>query len=113
MRKLLRIVIVILLGFELSGCAWMRRGASRGKSEQPQQAAVPRLVGTIALVDAGAGFVLIDNGSQIAPPTGAALKSFSGETETAVLAVGTVRRRPFVIADIVKGEPRKGDLVYQ
>jgi hypothetical protein len=56
---------------------------------------------------------LIDNGNSPVPPTGAALKSFAGEVESGVLSVGSVRRAPFVIADIVKGAPHKGDTVYQ
>jgi hypothetical protein len=30
-----------------------------------------------------------------------------------VLTVGSVRRPPFVVADIVKGAPQKGDDVFQ
>jgi hypothetical protein len=97
-----------------SGCAvlskWKRERKARKTAAQP---AVPRFVGTITLVNEEDRFVLIDNGNSPVPPTGAALKSFAGEVESGVLSVGSVRRAPFVIADIVKGAPHKGDTVYQ
>ena len=98
---------------DLSGCAWWRGRSERRSRKHADVPGTPRLVGTIALVNVDQGFVLIDNGSQFAPATGAALKSFSGKAESGVLTVGSVRRRPFVIADIVKGAPQKGDSVYQ
>jgi hypothetical protein len=97
-----------------SGCGvlskWKRERKARKTAAQP---AVPRFVGTITLVNEEDRFVLIDNGNSPVPPTGAALKSFAGEVESGVLSVGSVRRAPFVIADIVKGAPHKGDTVYQ
>lgn len=113
MRTALRIVVSIALVVDLTGCAWWRARGERDARKQPEQAVRPRLVGTIALVNVDERFVLIDNGSEFAPPSGAALKSFSGKTETGVLMAGSVRRRPFVIADIVKGTPQKGDQVFQ
>ena len=77
------------------------------------RAVVPVRVGTITLVNEGAHFVLIDTGMAAAPAVGTALKSFTGESASGVLAVGNVNRRPFVVADIVQGAPMKGDAVFQ
>ena len=77
------------------------------------RAVVPVRVGTIMLVNEEQRFVLIDTGMVAAPTVGTALKSFTGENASGVLAVGNVTRRPFIVADIVQGAPLKGDAVFQ
>jgi hypothetical protein len=109
-------VLAPALMISLSGCALP--GGKRARERKAAKAAenrpaVPRYVGTITLVNETENFVLIDNGNSPSPPSGTALKSFVGNVESAVLSVGSVRRTPFVIADIVKGAPHKGDAVYQ
>jgi len=75
---------------------------------------MPRRVGTVALVNDDMHFVLIDVGSLYAPVAGTALKSFSSTgSETGVLAVDPERKRPFIVADIVKGMPQVGDVVEE
>jgi hypothetical protein len=56
-------------------------------------------------------FVLIDLGTSPAPPSGARLQAFTDETPSAELAVSSYQQRPFLIADIVSGAPRVGDMV--
>jgi hypothetical protein len=73
----------------------------------------PRRVGTIALVNSDLNFVLIDVGSLYTPQSGVALKSFSGASETGILAVDPEKRRPFIVADIIKGTPKVGDEVRE
>jgi hypothetical protein len=73
----------------------------------------PHRVGTIALVNEDLGFVLVDVGSLYVPQPGLALKSFSGGMETGILAVDPEKRRPFIVADIVKGNPKVGDDVEE
>jgi len=73
----------------------------------------PRRVGRVAAVNEQLHFVLVDVGSLYSPTAGTALKSFSGGAETGVLAVGTEKERPFIAADIVKGEPKVGDEVEE
>jgi hypothetical protein len=97
----------------LNGCAWRNRRSRQRAAQRMAEATAPQLIGTIALVNEDGHFVLIDNGSRPTPPTGAALKTFTGGAESAVLTVGSVRRPPFVVADIVKGAPKKGDDVFQ
>jgi hypothetical protein len=65
------------------------------------------------LVNEADQFVLIDTATAPAPEAGTALKTFTGEVESGVVTVGSVSRRPFVVADIVSGAPRKGDAVFE
>lgn len=98
---------VIALAF--GGCAlWPRSKPKPASSPQP-----PRMVGTIVLINEAMGFALIDAGMSFAGTSEQALKSFSGDKETGVLTISEERRRPFLIADIVKGAPKKGDQVFQ
>ena len=105
-----------MLGVVGSSCAsFKKRNGPRHRGVQPALAvnAGPQRVGTITLVNEAERFVLIDTGVGALPPIGTALKSFSGETSSGVVAVGNVTRRPFVVADIVQGTPKKGDGVFQ
>jgi uncharacterized protein (UPF0212 family) len=67
----------------------------------------------VAAVNEDLRYVLVDVGSLYIPAAGTALKSFSGGAETGILAVNAERRRPFIVADIVKGQPKVGDEVEQ
>jgi hypothetical protein len=114
-RSIVHLFVAGALCVSLSGCGLLGK-RSRARKERDAAAAhraEPLRIGTIALVNEEEQFVLIDNGNSPTPPTGTALKSFTGAAESAVLSVGSVRRTPFVIADIVKGTPRKGDTVFQ
>jgi hypothetical protein len=94
--------------FLFSGCAWRTH-------ERPEAglAPGPRRVGTVAVVNDDLRFVLVDVGSLYTPAAGTALKSFSGGRETGILAVDPEKQRPFIVADIVKGEPKVGDQVEE
>ncbi len=74
---------------------------------------VPHFVGTITLVNADESFVLIDTGSAPGPLVGSSITSRTAGSDSGELRVTEVRRNPFVIADIVKGKPQKGDAVFQ
>ena len=74
---------------------------------------VPLLVGTITLVNTEGGFTLIDSGNTPNPSVGEVIKSRTADVESGELRVTEVRRRPFYIADIIKGKPQKGDQVFQ
>lgn len=78
-----------------------------------ERATVPERVGEIVLLNEEAKFALVDLDAGNAPPAGTALKVMRQGVEVGVLALGDIRRRPFFVADIVKGEPKKGDLVYR
>lgn len=74
---------------------------------------VPILVGIITLVDEEGRFVLIDGGISPNPAPGAVLKSRPVSGEAAELKAVAIRKRPFAIADVVKGTPQVGDQVFQ
>jgi len=98
----------------LPGCAllhWPRWG----KKKPPRaEAKVLRLVGTVTLVSEEPTFVLIDNGSLPPPAAGTVLTINAAPGGTPVeLKVTAIRKPPFVVADIVKGTPKKGDQVFQ
>jgi hypothetical protein len=72
-----------------------------------------REVGAILMVNADAGFVLIDTHGRAMPEAGTALKCMRGGVETGIIAVGKERQGTHVVADIATGSPGKGDLVFQ
>jgi hypothetical protein len=78
--------------------------------------AIPRLyqtVGTVTLVSEDPSFVLIDNGSAPPPVAGTVLVIRNPGAADVQLKVTQIRKPPFVVADIVKGTPRKGDVVLE
>jgi len=118
MRSLPRfLLIVALCGALFPGCALLRKfkrkrlppAAAMVKVARPTQ-----LIGTIVLVNTEGAFVLVDGGSRPNPTVGTPAESRSMDgTASAQLKVTEIRKRPFVIADIVSGTPVKGDEVFQ
>lgn len=72
-----------------------------------------RQIGTILLVNAEAGFVLIETHGGAQPEAGMALKCIRDGADSGVLIVSGERQGSHVIADITTGTPRKGDQVFQ
>jgi len=70
-------------------------------------------IGTILLVNADAGFVLIETRGGALPEAGMALKCIRDGADSGVLIVSGERQGSHVIADITTGTPRKGDQVFQ
>jgi hypothetical protein len=107
---------VLVLG--MPGCAPIEVGKlfkSKKKKDDTrvERATVPERVGEIVLLNEEAKFVLVDLDRGIPPDSGTALKVMRQGVEVGVLALGDVRRRPFIVADIVRGNPQKGDVVYR
>ncbi len=73
----------------------------------------PRLIGHVAMVNTVGKFVLLECDAWAQPTEGTAVKCLRYGAETAILSVGSERRSALVVADIVKGEPQRGDEVYQ
>lgn len=73
----------------------------------------PWIVGRITLVNEADRFALIDATSSQPGPAGTMWRAYSSGELTAELRSTGVRRRPWVIADIVQGKPRIGDTVLQ
>jgi hypothetical protein len=96
----------------LTGC-----GAAHfwfGKQKAPKATAkAPQFVGTVTLVSEDPSFVLIDNGS-LPPPAAGTLLTIDSPGGTPVeMKVTHIQKPPFVVADIVKGLPKKGDRVFR
>ncbi len=95
----------------LPGCAVLRARPWKRKSHETVRGL--QLVGTVALVNEDDSFVLIDNGSLPSPAAGTVLKCNPSGATPAEVRVTQIHKPPFVIADIVKGSPKKGDQVFQ
>ena len=106
----IRCLFALLVAAQISGCALLR---PRPKKATLATHPTPLLVGTIKLVNDDGHFVLIDSGTSPGPLPGAVLKCRAASGETGELKAGEVRRRPFAIADVVKGTPQVGDQVFQ
>lgn len=103
-----RRLLFLLMALLLFGCA------GRRKAHHPPAAPVgPQVVGKVAIINLKSHFVLLDVGSLYTPASGSTLKCYAGETETGELLVSPERKRPFIAADIVKGEPKVGDRVEE
>jgi hypothetical protein len=113
-RLLLQSLCVGLL-VVAGGCTTVKK-MTPFKSHTPRAELVhpaPERVGVIVLVNGETRFVLIDTSTGVIPDPGTALKALRQDAQVAVLKCGDVQRRPFVIADIVSGEPARGDVVFR
>ncbi|MFL6528855.1 MAG: hypothetical protein ACJ8KX_00155 [Chthoniobacterales bacterium] len=100
----------VALGILLAACG---SGKSPTKNETPSVTA-PVYVGSISSVSRESHFVLIDLSATSAPPVvGTELTAISASGEASRLKVTAERKRPFVTADIVSGEPKRGERVYR
>ncbi len=117
-RPIARLSAFLLCLSLLPGCAIFQPRSDEKKRAAQEQAVAevnrrPALVGRIALVNAEENFVLIDAGTAPAARSGAMWRAYAGDAISAELRATDVKRRPWVIADIVSGEPRTGDTVMQ
>jgi hypothetical protein len=98
----------------LSGCGGLHLNWPFKRKKPPRAIAkFSQLIGTVVLVSEEPSFVLIDNGSLPPPAAGTVLAiNFQGSAPVE-LKVTSIRKPPFVVADIVKGTPKKGDQVFQ
>lgn len=117
-RPLARLCVFLFCLSLLPGCAiFKKRSVSKKRVEAEKAVAEaarrPLLVGRIALVNASDGFVLIDAATASLARSGASWRAYSGDAISAELRSTDVKRRPWVIADIVSGEPQTGDTVMQ
>ena len=96
------------------GCVLLKkfRGRGAGKEAPTQRTRAVQLIGKVVLVNAEANFVLIDNGSNPSPGMGAAVQCRMPDGTTAELKVTEIRKRPYVIADVVSGTPQKDAPVF-
>lgn len=83
------------------------------KKKAPPQAVPPARIGTISFIDEENGFVLVDAETLAGALPGEPLVCIANQSETGMLRMSSLRNPPFIVADIISGKPRKGDLVYK
>jgi hypothetical protein len=113
-----RFCVFLLCLALLPGCALFKKRSSAKQRAANEKALAearkrPLLVGRIVLVNPTDRFVLIDAATAPAARVGATWRAYSEGALSAELRATDVRRRPWVIADIVSGEPQTGDTVMQ
>jgi len=107
-----RLAITGAIGFSIAfgGCR-LNPNPERTAARAAEQ---PVAVGEVALVDEANRFVLIDLASSLyVPEPGVLLRAKNASGKTARLKTAAERKRPFVAADIVDGEPKVGDQVVR
>ena len=68
-------------------------------------------LGRVVLVNRSLDFVLIDAGTSPSPEPGSRLRAYAGGEPSAELAVSVHQQRPYLIADILSGDPHVSDMV--
>lgn len=112
MRSAARFLLIPALALVLlPGCSLLN--VFKRKRPAKAEEAKPVQIGAITLVNSDDSFVLIDTGYRMSPAISETLESRAPDGSTAQLRVTDIRKRPFVIADIVSGIPGKGDAVFQ
>lgn len=108
MSSFLRIALLLLLALSLTSCA---TGRKEGEAPAPPPSETHRLVGIISTVNRDHGFVLIH--SNDLRPAGSTLMTLPAQegAPKAHLRVSEEQRPPFLIADILDGEPLPGQTV--
>jgi hypothetical protein len=91
-----------------SGCTFQRK-----RKAPPAHDTRPLRLGQVALVNEAEHFALIETFSSAPPAVGTILRIYRGDAVTAELRATSVRRKPFLVADLVSGAPAKGDEVFQ
>jgi len=99
-----KLVLSSILIVSLSACA-----ARKKKAPEPEKKPA-QVIGTVAMVHEELHFALID--STLIPPEGAQLKVVDAAgQETAQLTVSREKQPPFIIGNIIRGQPQTGDRV--
>ncbi len=110
-----RLLFLLLAVVLLPGCSVLQK--FRKRDEPPKDAPTQRtrqvqMIGKVVLVNAEEKFVLIDNGQSPSPGVGATVQCRMPDGTVAELKVTEIRKRPYVIADVVNGTPEKGAPVF-
>ncbi len=107
----------VFLAVLACGCSWFHSAPPKPaiiKMPRSQPLTeLPKLVGVIAMVNGEDRFVLVEENQGTSLLPGTALKCIRDGVESGVVAVGQERRRPYITADIVSGDPQRGDQVFQ
>lgn len=111
-RRAFRFSATLLLALALSGCMLLSFGKNKRKAKKQEEAG-PIRVGRVALVNSDERFVLIEAAMVQPPVAGTLLRAYHGSAVSAELKATGVRRRPFLVADLVSGNPSKDDVIMQ
>ena len=79
---------------------------------KPPVATTPQWAGSIRMVNTAENFVLIESGAMAAIVPGETYFSVGSGSETASLRMTSLKNPPFLIADIISGNPSPGEKVY-
>jgi hypothetical protein len=109
-RSVIRAVAIVVFTTQIAGCGWMHFGRRRMADAKP---AGPLMVGRVSLVNEDERFALIEADLVQPPAAGTMLRIAPASGAPVELRATGVRRRPFFVADLVRGIPAKGDAVIQ
>lgn len=108
-------LLLLLAVVLLPGCSVLQKLRKREgplKDTPTQGTRQVQMIGRVVLVNADEKFVLIDNGQNPSPGVGASVQCQMPDGTAADLKVTEIRKRPYVIADVVSGTPEKGAPVF-
>ncbi len=107
---------ICLLGILLLACCKSLSSYDNSPSSPPKSedhftmALSQNALGTVTVINQLHHFVLLNTRS--CPPPGTFLACISGSQQTALLRVAPPSRPPFLIADIIQGDPTIGEKVF-
>jgi len=104
-KGILRVSLTILT-LALSGCG--TSGIQSSSKSQRNQAGL-KVAGEIGAVNEEFDYIVVR--CELAPPAGAEAKVFRGKQQVATLRFSRISDYPYFSADILDGDPAKGDLV--
>jgi len=109
MKPSFRCLPLVFFCLVLTGCTSL---GLRHRPAKTSAAPSPRVIGRVSLVNEELHFALIESAQT--PETGTKLHTRSRDgRQTALLKVAQQKSPPFLIGDIVTGEPHVGDAVLQ
>jgi hypothetical protein len=83
------------------------------KKQKPPTALLPQWTGVIRMVNSAEHFVLIETNAISTAVPGETYLSVAKGLETASLRMTALRNPPFLIADIISGDPSPGEKIYR
>ena len=79
---------------------------------KPPIATTPQWLGSIRMVNTAENFVLIESSTMSSAVPGETYLSVGNGAETASLRMTSLKNPPFLIADIISGNPSPGEKIY-
>ncbi len=82
------------------------------RKAKPPAATAPQWAGSIRMVNTAEKFVLVESNTATSVIPGETYLSIGNSSETSSLRMTNLKNPPFLIADIVSGDPSPGDKIY-